>query len=145
MATFAIGDIHRNIRALDDLLAHISPEVDAADTVVFLGDYIDRGPDSRGCVERILDFRQTAKARVITLLGNHEQWLLQTYRNHTRHSGILSMQGFTTIQSYSREAAAKLDEEFAALGPRIVLERVSIPCQIFFDPSQQSTWRSFHP
>ena len=43
------------------------------------------------------------------------------------------MQGFTTIQTYSQDAAAKLDKEFAALGPRIVLERVSVPYQIFFD------------
>jgi hypothetical protein len=43
------------------------------------------------------------------------------------------MQGFTTIQSYSQEAAARLDAKFASLGPRIVLERVSIPYQIFFD------------
>jgi serine/threonine protein phosphatase 1 len=133
MATFAIGDIHGNIRALDDLLARISPEAGATDTVVFLGDYIDRGPDSKACIERILDFRRAARARVITLLGNHEQWLLQTYRDHTRHSWILSMQGFTTIQSYSRDVAAKLDEEFQALGPRIVLERVSVPYQVFFD------------
>jgi serine/threonine protein phosphatase 1 len=133
MATFAIGDIHGNIRALDDLLSKITGEIRDGDTVVFLGDYIDRGPDSKGCIQRILDFRKTSKAKVVALLGNHEQWFLKTYRDHTRHSWITGMQGFTTIQSYSQAAAARLDEEFAALGPRFVLERVSIPYQVFFD------------
>ncbi|MGA7414799.1 MAG: metallophosphoesterase [Bryobacteraceae bacterium] len=133
MATFGIGDIHGNIRALDDLLARITPKIGDRDTVVFLGDYIDRGPDSKACIERILDFRQTAKAMVVALLGNHEQWLLKTHRDHTRHSWILGMQGFSTIQSYSSEAAVRLDEEFRSPGPRIVLEHVSVPYQIFFD------------
>ncbi len=133
MATLAIGDIHGNIRALDDLLARITPEVGAADTVVFLGDYIDRGPDSKACIERILDFRRTAKARVVTLLGNHEQWLLQTYRDYTRHSWVLGMEGLATIQSYSRDAATTLAEELGRLGARVVLERASLPYQAFFD------------
>ena len=73
MATIAIGDIHGNLRALDDLLTRIDREVTKSDTVVFLGDYVDRGPDSRGCIERILDFERSARTRVITLLGNHEE------------------------------------------------------------------------
>ena len=55
MATVVIGDIHGNRRALDDLLSKVQAELQAEDTVVFLGDYIDRGPDARGCVDRILE------------------------------------------------------------------------------------------
>jgi serine/threonine protein phosphatase 1 len=47
MATIAVGDIHGNVRALDSLLAHLISELNVGDTLVFLGDYIDRGPDSR--------------------------------------------------------------------------------------------------
>ena len=47
MPTYAIGDIHGNLAALDDLLSRVVPELQPADTLVFLGDYIDRGPDSR--------------------------------------------------------------------------------------------------
>ena len=47
-------------------------ELGAADTVVFLGDYIDRGPDSKGCIDRILRFRAESRASVVALLGNHE-------------------------------------------------------------------------
>ena len=53
MSTIAIGDIHGNLAALLDLLEQLSDNVDREDVVVFLGDYIDRGPDSRGCVERV--------------------------------------------------------------------------------------------
>jgi len=45
MSTIAIGDIHGNLRALEDLLNRIVPHIGSDDTVVFLGDYIDRGPD----------------------------------------------------------------------------------------------------
>ena len=40
-------------------------ELGAADTVVFLGDYIDRGPDSKGCIDRILRFRAESRASVV--------------------------------------------------------------------------------
>src|SRR5215813_4099902 len=101
MATIAIGDIHGNLPALDDLLNRISKEVGAEDTVVFLGDYVDRGPDSKGCIERIIAFQSDVKANVVALLGNHEQWLLQTYRDYTRHSWIIGMEAFVFIQTAS--------------------------------------------
>ena len=86
MATLAIGDIHGHRPALEDLLGQIAGEVAEGDTVVFLGDYIDRGPDSKGCVDAILRFRSEVRADVVCLLGNHEDWLLRTMANHERHS-----------------------------------------------------------
>lgn len=47
MALIAIGDIHGNYLALNDLLTKVTSELGAGDTLVFLGDYIDRGPDSQ--------------------------------------------------------------------------------------------------
>ena len=44
MSTIAIGDLHGNLEALDDLLEELTPEIKSEDTIVFLGDYIDRGP-----------------------------------------------------------------------------------------------------
>ena len=52
MATIAIGDIHGNLPALTDVLAKIRRQVSGQDTVVFLGDYIDRGPDTEGLRRR---------------------------------------------------------------------------------------------
>lgn len=70
--TFAIGDIHGCARELAALLDQIRPTED--DTVVFLGDYIDRGPDSKGVVDIILDLEK--RTTVVALKGNHESMLL---------------------------------------------------------------------
>ena len=80
MATVAIGDVHGNLVALQNLLELILPELGNGDTLVFLGDYIDRGPDSKDCVEEIIRLKQDAPFSVVTLLGNHEEWMLTTKR-----------------------------------------------------------------
>lgn len=54
MSTIVIGDVHCNFRALDNILKRIAPNICAEETVVFLGDYIDRGPNSKDCIERIV-------------------------------------------------------------------------------------------
>jgi serine/threonine protein phosphatase 1 len=133
MATIAIGDIHGNLAALNDLLERIEPELCAEDTVVFLGDYIDRGPDSRRCIDKILDLRSTTKADVVTLLGNHEDWLLITYRDFRSHSWILGMHGLKTVQSYCAKAERRLRSEIARLGPEIVMDDVELPYESFFN------------
>jgi predicted MPP superfamily phosphohydrolase len=142
MSTIAIGDVHGNLAALDDLLSRITLEISAEDTIVFLGDYIDRGPDSKGCIERIIDFRRAVKGRVVTLLGNHEEWMLRTYEDYTRHSWLLGMEGLRTIQSYSATAAARLREEAGKAGPQLVLERTTLPYEMFFDavPAEHITF-----
>ena len=50
---YAIGDIHGHAAALTALFAAIHPQPD--DTLVFLGDYVDRGPDSRGVLQQFID------------------------------------------------------------------------------------------
>ncbi len=74
--TFAIGDIHGDLAALQLLFQRL-PEIVAGDTVVFLGDYIDRGPDSAGVVKWVREYQRTAPARVVALRGNHEDAWLQ--------------------------------------------------------------------
>jgi serine/threonine protein phosphatase 1 len=69
----AVGDIHGCRYALQTLLARIVPARD--DRIVFLGDYIDRGPDPRGVVETLLALRSRVP-RCIFLMGNHERMLL---------------------------------------------------------------------
>ncbi len=73
--TIVIGDIHGDLVQLERLLAKL-PELDAGDTIVFLGDYLDRGPQSREVIARIETLRTTMPGRCITLRGNHEDaWL----------------------------------------------------------------------
>src|SRR5262245_37183294 len=73
--TFAVGDIHGEADHLDRLLCRL-PSLHREDTVVFLGDYIDRGPDSRRVIEQVEEFRVGFPGRCILLRGNHEDaWL----------------------------------------------------------------------
>ena len=74
--TFAVGDIHGDLAALNTLFERLPP-LAAEDTVVFLGDYIDRGPNSAGVVEWVRHFMRTTPARVVALRGNHEDAWLQ--------------------------------------------------------------------
>lgn len=133
MATIAIGDIHGNLAALTDLLEQVSREVAGDDTVVFLGDYIDRGPDSKGCVDAILRFQRESSAEVICLLGNHEDWFLRTLHDHGRHSWLLGMEAFDTIRSYSVEAEQTLREAVSNIGAELYLGHVALPYEAFFD------------
>jgi serine/threonine protein phosphatase 1 len=71
---FAIGDVHGCRDELAQVLDAIAPG--SGDTVVFLGDYIDRGPDSRGVIDDILTWRRATAARVVCLKGNHEDMAL---------------------------------------------------------------------
>ena len=100
MASIAIGDIHGNLAALLDLLGQLRHEVGEEDVVVFLGDYIDRGHDSRGCIDAILAFRRESPAGVTCLRGNHEDWLLRTQQDYACHSWLLGMEGLDTVRSY---------------------------------------------
>ncbi len=78
--TYAIGDIHGDLAALDKLFTRL-PDLDAEDTIVFLGDYIDRGPDSAGVVARVRQLMTAGPAKVIALRGNHEDAWLQVAAN----------------------------------------------------------------
>src|SRR5438094_7226535 len=75
MKTFVVGDIHGRCAQLSGLL-DLLPRDEATDTLVFLGDLIDRGPDIPGCVEHVFKLCQENPERVICLRGNHEQMLL---------------------------------------------------------------------
>lgn len=69
-SVWAVGDIHGQAQLLDTLLATLRRQPD--DLTVFLGDLIDRGPDSREVVERVLTEHIRAPDRTILLWGNHE-------------------------------------------------------------------------
>jgi serine/threonine protein phosphatase 1 len=132
MATVAIGDIHGHLKALEDLLAKVLPTLAARDTLVFLGDYIDKGPNIRGCVDRIIRARKEAPCPVVALMGNHEHAMLRTWKDPTSHSWIW-IGGFETIQSYSADAAKGLQAEMEKAGPRLVTEKLRLPYELFFD------------
>jgi serine/threonine protein phosphatase 1 len=73
--TFAIGDIHGETQHLFKLLSCF-PTLSEDDTLVFLGDYLDRGPRSKDVVEYLMSLPARTPAKVVCLRGNHEDaWL----------------------------------------------------------------------
>jgi len=129
-AAYAVGDIHGRLDLLEDLLRRIGR--DAADHphdrerhLIFLGDYVDRGPDSRGVVERLL--RDPLNGFVTTrLMGNHEEAMLAFLDAESDGLDWLSYGGLDTLLSYSvplrslprnPQAAAELRQALAAAVP----------------------------
>jgi serine/threonine protein phosphatase 1 len=133
MATIAIGDIHGNLAALRDLLEKLRGDINDGDVVVFLGDYIDRGPDSRGCIDAILAFRDAIPAEVVCLRGNHEDWLLRTQNDFTHHSWLLVMEALSTIRSYSPDAYQTLHDARKKASLELYLGHRALPYEKFFD------------
>lgn len=95
--TFAVGDIHGRDDLLKNLLDQVSPDPDK-DRVVFLGDYIDRGPRSFEVIEFLLDFRNRHPFTVF-LKGNHEEMLLD-FLNGGDRMAYLQNGGRQTLESY---------------------------------------------
>ena len=94
--TIAIGDIHGCARALDSLLELIAPT--PQDTIVTLGDYVDRGPQSREVVERLLMLED--ECQLVPLMGNHERLLLDAFENKMLHNFWTQCGGQETLDSY---------------------------------------------
>jgi serine/threonine protein phosphatase 1 len=116
---YAVGDIHGRLDLLDILLGQIEADIEKRPPrrtfIIFLGDLIDRGPDSAGVVERLRTYRPSY-ARPIFLAGNHEEVLLSMIAGE---KGILPswlrFGGVQCAQSYGLDpdALRMLDEEAA--------------------------------
>jgi serine/threonine protein phosphatase 1 len=94
--TIAIGDIHGCSTALRAVVEAISATSD--DTLVLLGDYIDRGPDSRGVIDFVLELEQ--RCSVVPLLGNHELMMVNSLENLSVIGPWLESGGDATVRSY---------------------------------------------
>lgn len=91
----AIGDIHGCLRTMNSLLEKLSPYRDY--TYIFIGDYIDRGNDSKGVVDRLIEFQQ--ERRCVFIRGNHEQMLLNAYYKNDLDLWLMNG-GKSTLFSY---------------------------------------------
>ena len=133
MATIAVGDIHGNLPALNDVLDQLRDAAGHGDSIVFLGDYIDRGTDSKGCVDAIFHFRRDVAADVVCLIGNHEDWMLRTQHDYGRHSWLLGMEAFDTIRSYSVDAERTLRTAVSDAGLQLYMGHCALPYEVFFE------------
>lgn len=96
MRTLVIGDIHGYSATLDALSAAVAVRPD--DLIITLGDYVDRGPDSRGVLDRLIALHRTG--RLIPIYGNHDQMMVDALVNGTNDRMWLFFGGEETLASY---------------------------------------------
>jgi serine/threonine protein phosphatase 1 len=117
---YAVGDVHGRLDLLDRLLAAIEADIAgraaSQNLIVFLGDLIDRGPESRGVVERLRTW-QPSDGKPIFLCGNHEEILLRVLDGEPAVlSDWLRFGGSECLESYGLSPASlQLDSEAEAL------------------------------
>lgn len=97
----AIGDIHGCSTALERVLDAVVPT--PQDTIVTLGDYVNRGPDSRGVIERLLLL--STQCNLLPLLGNHDETFLEVLSGKLPLDALLSMHGEATLASYGYQGS----------------------------------------
>ena len=94
---FVIGDIHGCLGMLKELINKIEWDP-ANDRLIFLGDYIDRGKNSKGVIDFILQLKKDS-SHIQCLIGNHEQMFLDYLSGVDRQSSLLNG-GLSTLKSY---------------------------------------------
>ena len=126
---YVIGDIHGRLdlleRLLDEIDAEIHEDKPAKVALVFLGDLIDRGPNSAQVIERLRTYRRH-RVRPIFLLGNHEEVLLRILDGDTENlEGWLRFGGAQCLESYGAdpEAIAAAGKEQAVAAIRAAIPR----------------------
>ena len=107
--TYAVGDIHGSLGKLRSLVARCERDADGRPLLfVFLGDYIDRGPDSRGVVEYLIELQARMPGRVIALKGNHESLAMAALDSSMSAVHWLMEGGVMTLRSYRVSRADEL-------------------------------------
>jgi serine/threonine protein phosphatase 1 len=99
MKRYAISDIHGCLRTFRCLLEdHL--RLQREDNLYLLGDYIDRGPESKGVIDHILSLKEMGY-KILTLRGNHEQMMLDTLRDPAEKYEMWSYNGgCETLKSF---------------------------------------------
>jgi serine/threonine protein phosphatase 1 len=103
--TFVIADIHGRLDLLDEGLAEIGARSKGArDTIVAIGDYVDKGPASKDVIDRLMSGVDDRFA-LVTLKGNHDAMMIDALRDHSKIAGWLAKGGDAALASYGGDAA----------------------------------------
>lgn len=144
---YAISDIHGCAHLLEQMLGVIDADVAHSRPrhaiEVYLGDYVDRGPDSRATLDLLI--RRSRRGNAVFLKGNHEAFLDVVFRDPTRMTNWFQVGGMQTLMSYGLspslhpddEEQRELVREFAAALPPQHLDflqrlRLTFTCGDFF-------------
>ena len=107
--TYAIGDVHGCLEQLQQLVETCEKDSESQkSTFILLGDYIDRGPNSRGVIEFLLGLQKCSPDQIICLKGNHEDLFLAALDGEDAEMHWLSNGGDTTLLSYGATRARDL-------------------------------------
>ncbi len=107
---FAIGDIHGCNEALQKMLFD-EIKIKKGDTIYCIGDYIDRGPDSKGVADTIISLRQEG-FQIHVLRGNHEQMMMDSEKDKTEKILWLRNGGDTTLKSFEADSYNSIEEHY---------------------------------
>jgi serine/threonine protein phosphatase 1 len=109
--TFAIGDVHGCFDKLDDLMRRCTEYAGSQSfRFVMLGDYIDRGPDSRLVIARLRNLCEQRPNAIVCLMGNHEDLFLAALEQPAEIGIWIDNGGDTTLESYGVDAPAGLPD-----------------------------------
>jgi serine/threonine protein phosphatase 1 len=120
---YAIGDVHGRLDVLAPLLRDIGQDALAArrperPLLIFLGDYVDRGPESREVVDLVLQLQSDGAFEVAPLKGNHEEALLQFLDEPGFATTWMEHGGGATLASYGVQPAASRTDASAWVSVR---------------------------
>jgi serine/threonine protein phosphatase 1 len=105
-------------------LKELAPGKD--DTLVTLGDYVDRGPDAKGVIQRLIEL--DTQTRLVPIMGNHEILMLDAKKREIDFESWLAIGGRATMESY---AGAPVPEWTAV--PKAHWEFMGTRCQRYFE------------
>lgn len=104
---YAMSDIHGSYEALkialDFLIEEKKIDLEGKDKLLFLGDYIDRGPDSYEVLQTIFDLCNLYPNNVIALIGNHDEMFHAWLKNRTNTLHLLNDPFLTTTKSFTKD------------------------------------------
>ena len=149
---FAVGDIHgcrELLQKIHNKILATSKDIEGQKLLIYLGDYIDRGPDIKETIETLIDFQPDNFKRVF-LLGNHEQMLLEFISGSENSPYIwLGNGGLETFKSYGIDLSKYIDNSKMELYHdkkirKKLLESIPPSHKDFFDQLQLSyEWENY--
>ncbi len=104
----AVGDIHGCLAAFDAVLNAI--DLASSDSLILLGDFVDRGPNSAGVIDRLIELRE--RCFLFTIMGNHDELMLDVVEERTWNLGKWLMYGGEqTMRSYGTDKVSDIPKE----------------------------------
>ncbi len=110
---FALGDVHGCAATMRHLFWNIL-RIEAGDTVILLGDFVDRGPDTKGVLDEIF-FLKKKEIKVVLLRGNHEEIMMNAFTSNQAHAYWCNVGGTAVLDSFETDSIMDIPDEYVEL------------------------------